>query len=70
MIKCIKMYKEATILKALRNRASCIAMHHLNVWEIKTDEKRKGKEGGKRRVWRRAGGEGVGEKRSRGSGTW
>lgn len=55
MIKCITVYKAVIILKALRNRASCMVMHNLNVWETKIDEKRKGREGGEMRVWRRQG---------------
>lgn len=55
MIKCITVYKAVIILKALRNRASCMVMHNLNVWKTKTDEKRKEREGGEMRVWRRQG---------------
>lgn len=55
VIKCITVYKAVIILKALRNRASCRVMHNLNVWETKPDEKRKEREGGEMRVWRRQG---------------
>lgn len=55
-ITCITVYKAVIILKALRNRASCMVMHNLNVWETKQMRReREGREGGEMRVWRRQG---------------
>lgn len=67
VITCITVYKAVIILKALRNWASCMVMHNLNAWETKTDEKRKGREGGRGDESLEEAGEGEG-RRSRGSG--